>query len=116
VLLFEKFYYYRVNYGLFGERGMKIFAGQSALRIVVKTYCELSEVLRVAIRYKKPGGKTGEFGAGVRDVEKGEIIYECIEGDIDVSGWWVFWAFVTFADGRTAAGEGNKIFIWKESQ
>jgi hypothetical protein len=95
---------------------MKVFAGQSALRIVVRTYCELSEVQNVAIRYRKPNGKTGEFGAGIRDVEKGELIYECIEGDIDISGWWDFWAFVVLNDGRSAAGESQKVFIWKEGK
>jgi hypothetical protein len=91
---------------------MKIFAGQSALRIVVKTFCELSEVQNVAIRYRKPNGKAGEFGAGIRDSEKGELIYECVEGDIDKPGWWDFWAFVTLNDGRTAAGEKQRVFVW----
>jgi hypothetical protein len=95
---------------------MKVFCGQSALRLVVKTFCELSGVRRAAIRYKKPNGKTGEFSAGVRDVEKGELVYECIEGDIDISGWWDFWAFVVLDDGRSAAGEKQKVFIWEEGK
>jgi hypothetical protein len=35
-------------------------------------------------------------------------------GEIDMAGWWVFWAFITFADGRTAAGEAAKVYVWKE--
>jgi hypothetical protein len=92
----------------------KIFKGQSALRIILKTFIDLEDILSVVIKYRKPNGKTGEFTAGVSDSEKGVVFHECIEGEIDVSGWWSFWAFVTFADGRTAAGETAKVYIWHE--
>ena len=91
----------------------KIIKGQSALRIVVNTFTNLADCLMAVIRYRKPNGVTGEFGAGVLDGEKGLLVHECIEGEIDVSGWWVFWAFVTFTDGRTAAGEAAKVYVWK---
>ena len=92
----------------------KIFKGQTALRIIVATFTNLNDCLQAVIRYRKPNGATGEFAAGVLDGEKGLLVHECIEGEIDVSGWWVFWAFVTFADGRTAAGTAAKVFVWKE--
>ena len=94
----------------------KIFKGQSALRITVKTFCDLEGVLSAVIRYRKPDGKTGEFPAAVGDTAKGVIFREVIEGDIDLSGWWAFWAFVTFADGRAAAGETAKVYVWKEGK
>jgi hypothetical protein len=93
---------------------MKIFKFQSALRITLKTFCDLEGVISAVIRYRKPDGKSGEFSAAVGDTVNGVIFHECIEGEIDVSGWWGFWAFVTFADGRTAAGETSKVYIWKE--
>ena len=92
----------------------KIFKGQTSLRITVNTFSNLNDCLSAVIKYKKPNGRTGEFAAGVMDREKGVIVHECIEGEIDVSGWWVFWAFITFADGRTAAGEAAKVYVWKE--
>ena len=92
----------------------KIFRWQSALRITVKTFCDLEGIEGAVIKYRKPDGKNGEFTAAVGDPVNGVIFHECIEGEIDVSGWWAFWAFVTFADGRTAAGETAKIYIWKE--
>jgi hypothetical protein len=92
----------------------KIHIHQSALRIKLKTFCDLAGVLSAAIKFRKPNGKTGEFAAAVGDTETGVIFHECIEGEIDVSGWWSFWAFVTFADGRTAAGEAAKVFVWKQ--
>jgi len=94
----------------------RIFKGQTALRIVLKTFTDLEDVLSVAIKYRKPNGKVGELSAAVGDAVKGVIFHEVIEGEIDVSGWWVFWAFVTFADGRTAAGETAKVFIWQEGK
>ena len=92
----------------------KIFKAQTALRIIVKTFCDLSDVLSAVIRYQKPDGKRGEFAAGVSSQEEGVILHECIEGEIDISGWWVFWAYITFDDGRTAAGEAAKVYVWKE--
>ena len=92
----------------------RIFKGQSALRITLRTFIDFEEIENAVIRYRKPSGASGEFAAAVSDPAKGIIFHECIEGDIDVSGWWVFWAFVTFADGRTAAGEPAKVFVWNE--
>ncbi|MDR0474913.1 MAG: hypothetical protein LBH43_14715 [Treponema sp.] len=92
----------------------RIFKGQSALRITLKTFCDLEGILSAVIRYRKPNGKTGELTAAVGDTAQGVIFHECIEGELDASGWWAFWAFVTFADGRTAAGETAKVYIWIE--
>ena len=92
----------------------KIYKGQTALRINLKTFTDLEDVISTVIRYQEPNGKIGEFAAAVGDTEQGVIFHEVIEGEIDVSGWWSFWAFVTFADGRTAAGEAAKVFVWNE--
>jgi hypothetical protein len=92
----------------------RIYCGQSALRITVKTFIDVEGIISAVIRYRKPNGTTGSFAAGVWDMAKGIIFHECIEGELDMPGWWVFWAFITFADGRTASGEAAKVFIWKE--
>ena len=86
------------------------------MRITVKTFCDLESVTSAIIKYRKPNGSDGEFSAAVSDAENGVIIHECIEGEIDVSGWWAFWAFVTFSDGRTAAGETSKVYVWQEGK
>jgi len=92
----------------------KIFKEQTALRITLKTFTDLEGVLSAVIRFCKPNGLIGEFTAAVSDTAKGVIFHECIEGELDLSGWWSFWAFVTFADGRIAAGEAAKVYIWNE--
>ena len=94
----------------------KIFAGQSALRITLKTFIDLEGIENAVIKFRKPDGSLGELAAAVGDTARGVIFHECIEGEIDLSGWWAFWAFVTFADGRTAAGETAKVYVWHEGK
>ena len=92
----------------------RIFKGQSALRLTLKTFTDLEGIISAFIKYRKPDGSIGEFIAGIADSVKGVIFHECIEHEIDIAGWWVFWAFITFADGRTAAGEAAKVYVWQE--
>jgi len=94
----------------------KIFVSQSALRITLKTFIDLKGINSAVIKYRKPDGSTGELSAAVGDTDKGVIFHECIEGEINVSGWWAFWAFITFKDGRTAAGEAAKVYVWNEGK
>ena len=94
----------------------RIFNGQTVLRITLNTFVDLEGIERAVIKYRKPNGKNGDFSAAVEDAEKGIIFHECIEGDIDCSGWWSFWAFITFFNGRTAAGQAAKVYIWKEGR
>jgi hypothetical protein len=92
----------------------KIFDGQTSLRIKVKTFTALTGATSSIIKFKKPDGTLGSFSAGVIDELNGDILHECNEGDIDQAGWWSFWAFIEFGDGRTAAGEVSKVFVWEE--
>ena len=92
----------------------RIFKGQSALRITLKTFTNLEGIEKADIKYRKPNKREGIFCAGISDAEQGLIFHECLEGDIDVSGWWVFWAFITFSDGRTAAGQAARVYVWSE--
>jgi hypothetical protein len=94
----------------------RIFCGQSALRITLKTFCNLEGVEKSEIKYRKPNKTEGVFSAGVSDTEQGLIFHECIEGDINMSGWWAFWAFITFADGRTATGQAAQVYVWQEGK
>jgi HEAT repeat protein len=51
---------------------------------------------------------------GVPVPAEGLVCHEFGEGELDASGWWRFWAFVKFADGRIAAGEAAKVHVWRE--
>jgi hypothetical protein len=92
----------------------KIFKGQSALRIILQTFCDLEGIVSAVIKFRKPDDSCGEFSAAVTDETKGIIFHEVVEGELDLSGWWCLWASVTFADGRTAVGETAKVFVYNE--
>jgi hypothetical protein len=94
----------------------KIYKEQSALRISLKTFTDLEGIEKAVILFRKPNKKTGVFAAAVTDPKEGIISHECIEGEIDMTGWWMFWAFITFTDGRTAIGEAAKVFVWKQGR
>ena len=94
----------------------RIFVAQTALRITLKTFTDLEGITNAVIKYRKPDKSVGEFDAAVGDTANGVIFHEVIEGELDLSGWWAFWAFVTFADGRTAAGEAAKVYVWNEGK
>jgi len=94
----------------------KIFLSQSALRLTLKTFIDLEGITSAVIKFQKPDGTMGELPAAVSDVAKGIIFHEVIEGEIDASGWWSFWAFITFEDGRSAAGEASKVYVWNEGK
>jgi hypothetical protein len=94
----------------------KIYQGQCALRITIRTFTDLQGIEQAVIKYRKPDGVMGELTASVGDTANGVIFHEVIEGELDLSGWWSFWAFVTFADGRTAAGEAAKVYVWQEGK
>jgi len=85
-----------------------IVLGHSALRITLRTFRDLGRAANAAIRYRKPNGRGGEFAASV-DGEN--IFHDCTAGDIDVAGWWSFWAAVTMGDGRLALGETARVFV-----
>ena len=94
----------------------RIFVGQTSLRIVCETGTDLTEAVSVEIRYRKPDGAEGAFPAVASDPEGGVIFHEMSPdgGEIDLAGWWTFWAWAEFSDGRSAAGEAERVFVWRE--
>jgi hypothetical protein len=58
----------------------RIYKGQSALRITLKTYTDLEGIQAAAVKYTKPDGTAGSFAAGVQDTGEGIIFHECVEG------------------------------------
>lgn len=92
-----------------------VYKNQTALRLIVDTAIELGSGDVCEIRYCKPDGVTGSFPASILN-ENSSLIYHDItsETELDVSGWWKFWAYITFTDGRSACGKAVKIFIADE--
>ena len=86
----------------------RIFKGQTALRITLTTFIDLEGIENAVIRYRKPSGANGEFAAAVGDPVKGIIFHECIEGDIDVYGWWRFGLLLLFLTAELRRGRQRK--------
>ena len=84
----------------------KVYKNQTAFTIRLTTWQDITAATPVKIKYRKPSGTTGEWTATINDAAEGIVEYTMAdENDLDESGWWTFWAYVTFSDGTIAAGE-----------
>jgi len=92
-----------------------VYKNQTALRLIVDTAIELGSGDVCEIRYCKPDGVTGSFAASILSENSSFVYYDINnETELDVSGWWKFWAYITFADGRSACGKSIKMYIADE--
>jgi hypothetical protein len=89
----------------------KIFLNQTKLTIRLNVEDDMAGVASAKIKYRKPNGATGDFVA-VIDSPSREIYYNVnATTDLDIEGRWFFWAFLTYSDGKTLAGEVDAIKI-----
>lgn len=93
-----------------------VYVGQSALRVSARTGTALSDIASCEIRYEKPDGIRGSWTAFVSDAARGVVSYDVLGGELDMGGWWRFWVFVTFDDGRSAFGDAVKVFVREEGR
>jgi len=95
----------------------KLYAGQSYLRIQFSTGQDLTGCT-VACKYRKPDGTEGTFGAMTISglATAGVVYYDIAAGDIPAAdyGEWLFWASITFADGRIAPTEEVRKYFFDE--
>lgn len=94
----------------------KIYLNQSSLRILLTTEVDITGASVTQIKYKKPDETIGSWAAVVDDVGAGSIYYDLTGVELDQAGTWTFWAFITFADGRSAPGEPVKITVYTEGE
>ena len=93
----------------------KIYKNQNALRIELTTGVDLTSAQITRIKYKKPSGAEGYWNAVVSDAANGVMYYDVVlTTEIDEAGEWVFWAYVTFSDGKSAPGEIIKHSFFEE--
>lgn len=92
-----------------------IYMNQTALRLSLDTGIDLQEGDSGEIRYRKPDGSTGFFPAFINEYKEGVIFHDFTDSEeLDQWGWWRFWAYVTFSDGRTASGKSVNVFVYQE--
>lgn len=95
----------------------KIFKNQDYLFIRVFIGYDLSDATAVLIKYKDPNGNEGSWAATIEDESKGIVIRTFTAGSpLNVSGKWIFWAHVTFTDGRVAPCKSFTETIYDESE
>jgi hypothetical protein len=93
----------------------KIYVNQDKLRLQLNTGVDLTGAQALKIRYQKPGSTAvNEFVATALPSLLGALYYDFKSGDLNKSGDWTFWPWVTFADGRSAPGQPIKIKVWDE--
>lgn len=93
-----------------------IYQNQSSLTLKVLTYTELSGADSCILKYRKPSGEEGSLPLTIEDELEGVLRYNVQNGDIDESGWWCFWAYITFIDGRSSPGDPFEVFIGEEGE
>lgn len=95
----------------------KVYVNQDALRIKLNCGVDISGALDEKIKYKKYGDDTiYEWTASIENAVNGIIYYDVQAGDLDVSGQWTVWSYITFADGRSAPGEAATFYVYNEGE
>lgn len=93
----------------------KIFDIQSALRIKLTASVSIVGATTKEIKWKKPNASSGAWSATVEDATTGVIYYDLVTplgaGD---KGYWYFWTYIVFSDGRVASGDPIKKYIYEE--
>ena len=90
-----------------------VFTKQTFLRIRVTTGIDISTAQTKVIKYQKPDGSVGTLTAQTEDSSAG-IIYADLAADkdiLDIPGNWLFWASISFSDGRNARGQSFEVKV-----
>lgn len=91
----------------------KIYQGQTSLKIQLTCEKDVTDAQETKIKYQKPDGDTGSWDASVSDATNGVLYHNISEAtELDQTGWWLFWAYVKFADGRDANGEPVQVKVY----
>lgn len=91
----------------------KIYKNQTALTIILDTGQVLTGST-VTIKYKKPSTTTGSWSSIISSTSTQWIEYEIQTGDLDESGDWVFWSYVTLPAGTVVPGEPVTVTVYEE--
>ena len=91
-----------------------VYNAQDALKIRLTCSQDITGATVKRIKYRKPDGTESYWTATVEDASSGIIYYNVASGDIDDSGLWVFWAYITFSDGKSAPGEPVYVYFYDE--
>ena len=91
----------------------KIYKNQYNLKLTLETGVTLTGASATKIKYLKPDETAGEFAASISGTQDLEYDFT-VSTELDQSGDWTFWAYVTFSDGKIAPGEPVTIRVYAE--
>ena len=92
----------------------KIYVGQTAIKFEVDVATDVTGATCL-IKYKKPSGEEASWPAVITDAANGVFVGEPASADdLAQAGRYVIWGYVTFADGKSAAGEPEEYMIYPE--
>jgi len=95
----------------------KIYKGQTALTIRLTVGQDITDASSLTIKYRKPSGTEGSWTATEVDATEGTIGYTMADANqLNEVGLWTFWAYVTFSDGASAAGEPVEKWVYDEGR
>lgn len=94
----------------------RIYKNQGSLTFKVATGIDLSGAETALLKYRKPDETEGSFPLTVEDETAGILRYNLTGDELDQSGWWTLWAYVTFLGGRSAPGEAVRIYVAEEGE
>lgn len=93
----------------------KIYKNQTKLRIQRTVNQDITAASVTSIKYVKPSGATGTLTASILTAATGVIYFDIVSSTtLDEAGMWTTWAYVTFSDTRSAAGEPVMMKVWEE--
>ena len=85
----------------------KIYVGQTALTLQLDTGIDLSTAVSAIMKYVKPDKTEGEWVSVIDSPATAGIISYDIQSatDLDQSGTWKRWAYITFTGSKVAPGD-----------
>ena len=94
----------------------KIYVAQTALTLQLETGIDLSTAVSVVMKYIKPDKTEGQWVAEINTpATDGVISYDVASAtDLDQSGTWKRWAYITFTGSKVAPGDCVSFEVYDE--
>lgn len=96
----------------------KVFIGQTGVKFILDTETDITAAKTRTIKYTKPDGTSGTWTAFEEgDPLDGNISYTItLITELDVSGRWIFWAYIVHSDDTVSYGEAEGYTIYAEGK
>ena len=92
---------------------MKIYVGQTNLTLSMITNVTLTNVTTALIKYIKPDSTEGSWTGTVNNTL---VEYGFQTGDLNVSGTYTAWVYITFSNGKISIGEPSTFIVYNQGE